>query len=138
MKREELTPIDLECNMGPDVNGVVHREPWKAYDIDEVDLLLDDKDAEIEKLKAIRKVHVEAIASMEAELHQNGKEIRRLQRALWLARAEVCCEKKENCYNRALRKYNKDEADYLVRKSNFWQDWEFRLLKIAEKFKEAK
>lgn len=55
-----------------------------------------------------------------------------------LDNAEICCEKKENCYNRALRKYSKDEADYLVRKSNFWQDWEFRWLKIADKFKEAK
>lgn len=51
MNREELKPIELECNMGPDVNGVVHREPWKAYDIDEVNLLLDEKDAEIEKWK---------------------------------------------------------------------------------------
>ena len=55
-----------------------------------------------------------------------------------LDNAEICCEKKENCYNRALRKYSKDEADYLVRKSDFWQDWEFRWLKIVEKFKEAK
>lgn len=52
--------------------------------------------------------------------------------------AEICCEKKENCYNRALRKYSKDEADYLVSKSEFWQDWEFRWIKIGEKFKEAK
>lgn len=55
-----------------------------------------------------------------------------------LANAEICCEKKENCYNRALRKYSKDEADYLIRKSDFWQDWEFRWLKLAEKFKEVK
>ena len=55
-----------------------------------------------------------------------------------LDKAEICCEKKENCYNRALRKYSKDEADYLARKSEFWEDWEFRWLKIAEKFKEAK
>lgn len=52
-----------------------------------------------------------------------------------LDNAELCCEKKENCYNRALRKYSKDEADYLARKSEFWQDWEFCWLKIAEKFK---
>lgn len=38
MKCDELTPIDLECNMGKDsVTGLVNREPWKAYDIDEVD-----------------------------------------------------------------------------------------------------
>ena len=55
-----------------------------------------------------------------------------------LAMANICCEKKENCYNRALRKYSKDEADYLASKSEFWQDWEFRWFKISEKFKEAK
>ena len=51
MNREELKPIELECNMGTDVNGVVHREPWKAYDIDEVDMLLDQYDNEIKTLK---------------------------------------------------------------------------------------
>ena len=51
MKCDELTPIDLECNMGKDINGVVHREPWKAYDIDEVDTLLDKKNSEINELR---------------------------------------------------------------------------------------
>jgi len=37
MKCDELKPIELECNMGKDINGVEHREPWKAYDIDDVD-----------------------------------------------------------------------------------------------------
>ena len=77
MTREELTPIDLECNMGKDINGVVHREPWKAYDIDEVNLLLDEKDAEIESLKA----------SHYAEMVDAGMRERSLNRALWLARA---------------------------------------------------
>ena len=34
---DKLTPIELECNMGKDINGVVNREPWKAYDIDDAD-----------------------------------------------------------------------------------------------------
>ena len=55
-----------------------------------------------------------------------------------LDNSEICCEKKENRYNRALRKYSKDEADHLVRKSELWQYWEFRWLKLSEKFKEAK
>ena len=50
MKRDKLTPIELECNMGKDVNGVEHREPWKAYDIDEVDALIAKKDKEIRRL----------------------------------------------------------------------------------------
>lgn len=59
----------------------------RVYIKSEVDKVIAEKDAEIEKLKAIRKVHVEAIISMEAELHQDEKKIRRLRRALWLARA---------------------------------------------------
>ena len=48
----ELTPIELENNLGPDVNGVVHRVPWVAYDKDEVDQLIAEKDKEIAQLKA--------------------------------------------------------------------------------------
>lgn len=82
MKREELTPIDLECNMGPDVNGVVQREPWKVYDIDEVNLLLDEKDAEIESLKA----KLESVqASAYADSVDAGMRERRLKRALYKA-----------------------------------------------------
>lgn len=44
------TPIELEMPMGKDINGVEHREPWKAYDIDEVDSILAKKDAEIARL----------------------------------------------------------------------------------------
>lgn len=51
MKCDELTPIDLECNMGPDVNGVVQREPWKVYDIDEVDAAIAELKAENKMLK---------------------------------------------------------------------------------------
>lgn len=46
------TPIELEMPMGKDINGVEHREPWKAYDIDEVDSILAEKDKEIAELKA--------------------------------------------------------------------------------------
>lgn len=42
MKCDELKPIELECNMGKDINGVEHREPWKAYDIDEVDAAIEE------------------------------------------------------------------------------------------------
>ena len=44
-------------------------------------------DEAIAELKAVRKVHLEAIESMGAGLLQDGEEIRRLRRALWLARA---------------------------------------------------
>lgn len=47
----KLTPIELECNMGKDINGVEHHEPWKAYDIDEVNALLAKKDEKIRRLQ---------------------------------------------------------------------------------------
>jgi hypothetical protein len=115
MKREELTPIDLECNMGPDVNGVVHREPWKAYDIDEVDILIDKKDSEINELRdecaelhnrvatLISQIRIrdERIDELKAKLEtvqesayadsvDAGMLERRLNRALWIARAKLC------------------------------------------------
>ena len=46
------TPIELEMPMGKDIYGVEHREPRKAYDIDEVDSILAEKDKEIAELKA--------------------------------------------------------------------------------------
>lgn len=33
----ELKAIELENNLGPDINGVEHRVPWLAYDKDEAD-----------------------------------------------------------------------------------------------------
>ena len=52
MKCDELTPIELECNMGKDsVTGLVNREPWKAYDIDEVDAAIAELKSENKMLK---------------------------------------------------------------------------------------
>ena len=66
--------------------------------------------AENERLKAIRKVHVEAIASMEAGLHQDDKEIRRLKRALWLERARRAEARKNYWYARSCH----EGDDFLV------------------------
>jgi chromosome segregation ATPase len=112
MNREELKPIELECNMGKDINGVEHREPWKAYDIDEVDILIDKKDSEINELRdecaelhnrvatLISQIRIrdERIDELKAKLEtvqesayadsvDAGMLERRLRRALWLARA---------------------------------------------------
>lgn len=54
LKCDELTPIDLECNMGKDINGVEHREPWNAYDIDEVNAAIAELKAKLEKTIAER------------------------------------------------------------------------------------
>ena len=46
-------PIELENNLGPDaVTGEINRVPWKAYDVDEMDIYIAEKDKEIESLKA--------------------------------------------------------------------------------------
>jgi hypothetical protein len=55
-----------------------------------------------------------------------------------LAMAELCCERKENCYNIALRKYTKSEADFLVKKSEFWEEWEDTWTQLAYRFNGAK
>lgn len=78
----ELTPIELENNLGPDVNGVVHHVPWKAYDVDEVDTLLAKKDKEIAELKAKLE---DVQASMYADVVDANMENRRLRRALYKA-----------------------------------------------------
>ena len=54
-----------------------------------------------------------------------------------LAMAELCCERKENCYNIALRKYTKSEADLLVKKSEFWEEWEDTWVQLAYRFNET-
>lgn len=53
----KLKPIELDCNLGKDINGVEHRVPWKAYDVDEVDAVLAEKDAEIARLDDLVHAH---------------------------------------------------------------------------------
>ena len=81
------------------------------YDADEVDALLAEKDKEIARLEAMRKVHVEAIASMEDRLHQDEKKIRKLRRALWLARAERAIAEAEYWYGHTSGMYYIDATD---------------------------
>ena len=74
MNRPE--PIELENNLGPDaVTGEINRVPWMAYDVDEMDIYIAEKDAEIESLKA----------SHYAEMVDAGMRERRLHRALYKA-----------------------------------------------------
>ena len=51
MNRPE--PIELENNLGPDaVTGEINRVPWMAYDVDEMDIYIAEKDKEIAELKS--------------------------------------------------------------------------------------
>jgi CMP-2-keto-3-deoxyoctulosonic acid synthetase len=122
----EMTPIELECNMGKDVNGVEHREPWKAYDIDEVDALLAKKDAEIAELK--QKLE-DAKATAYAESVNVGMENRKLKRALWMHRAITAKFNKEAC--KAMREYN----PFIGIDEYKWQEVERKCLAKAEVYK---
>ena len=99
-----------------------------GYDKREADKVIAEKDAEIARLKAIRKVHVEAIESMGAGLLQNDKEIRHQKHKRCLAMARYSLERSD-CYKALYEK-----ADY----DKWCLKWHKRWLKIAEQFKEAK
>ena len=115
MKKPE--PIELENNLGPDaVTGEINRVPWMAYDVDEMDLYIAEKDAEIAELKkklmpclngdciltcevvekygkenAELKAEIESLkASHYAESVDAGMRERRLCRLLWHAIALFC------------------------------------------------
>ena len=80
MKREDLIEYKADENFG---NGLV-------YSIPEVNQVLDENDAEIAALKA----EIESLkASHYAEMVDAGMRERRLNRALWLARAKRAIEK---------------------------------------------
>jgi len=91
----------------------------RVYLKSDADKVMREKDKEIARLEAIRKAHVEAIASMEAGLHQNEKEIRRLKRALYKALANWAHEAKFD--------YDDDFGP--------WYDMEHKCLKKAKEYK---
>lgn len=115
-----------------------NEESMKVYLKAEADKVIAEKDEKIDELEERIDELQKATDSAWSKVNAMYDELRHHKYKRCLDKAEICCEKKENCYNQALRKYSKDEADYLVRKSEFWQDWEFRWIKLAEKFKEVK
>lgn len=85
----ELTPIELENNLGPDANGDVHHVPRVVYDKDEVDLLIAEKDKEIAQLKADladlwddKRDTDKLLDERNAEIAQNTSTITALQKQL--------------------------------------------------------
>ena len=124
--------------------GQLSNEMRPYYLKSEADKVIAEKDKDIQRLENLcesYRIDCDNLAIREAnackEIERDNKQIRHHKYKRCLAMANICCEKKENCYNRALRKYSKDEADYLASKSEFCQDWEFRWFKISEKFKEG-
>ena len=100
--------------------------------------MIAEKDAEIARLKAICKVHIEAIESMGAGLLQNDEEIRHQKYKRYIDIAEWCA-----CKSEYLDQYSR-HTDYIPniekykRKRNHYADRCNKLLLLAEKFKEAK
>ena len=101
----------------------------------EADKVIAEKDAEIARLKAIRKVHVEAIESMGAGLLQDDNEIQHLKYKRCLAMASRCFTKSN--YHFVLARHGEDGKEN-NRKSILYSKWRKRWLAIAEKFKEEK
>ena len=115
---------------------------YRVYHADEVD-------EAIAELKAVRKVHVEAIESMGAGLLQDGEEIRRLRRALWLARAYRAEARKNYWYARSCHEGDErlwsidgSAVKYIgcIKRMNFdwlkvWSEVESKCLKKAEEYK---
>ena len=114
---QEIVQNEKDCDYMDELFGGVKMPPTQVYLKSEADKVIADK--EIARLEAIRKVHVEAIASMEAGLHQDEKEIRRLKRALYKALANWAHEAKFD--------YDDDFGP--------WYDMEHKCLKKAEEYK---
>ena len=142
----ELKPIELENNLGPDANGVVHRVPWVAYDKDEVDAILEEKDAEIARLKqeladvtsasymnceAIRRLHI----NMNTEHEKYNEEIRELNYKLWADKADNAARMKRLIHDGEIIYLDEycNEQDWRIM-YKVWEDEETRCRAMAEKF----
>lgn len=125
MKCDELTPIELECNMGKDINGVEHREPWKAYDIDEVDAAIAElKEAwrsEHQACEALNAKLEDVQASAYADSVDAGMRELRLQRALYKTLALWANERARLTWS-----WHKEKG---------WKKMENKCLKKAEEYK---
>lgn len=96
------------------------------YHKSEADKVIAEKDAEIARLKAIRKVHVEAIESMGAGLLQDEDKIRHSKYKRCLAMAKWCDS--EN-YTACWYHENSERCEWT-------EKWHKRWLELAERFKD--
>ena len=127
MKRPE--PIELENNLGPDaVTGEINRVPWMAYDVDEMDIYIAEKDKEIAELKEFIENYRFDNKNMLHKIMKQDAELRHHKYKRCLGIAAVCFEKS---YSTTLVKYDKESG--LLR--NFYDWWGKRWLELAEKFK---
>ena len=112
------------------IQGVINGQQFELYLKSEADKVIAEKDSEIARLNAIRKVHVEAIESMGAGLLQDDKEIRHQKYKRCLAMAKWCDEVMMSC---ELRGYTVHRI--WCNRHQWAMRWKYKWLELAEKFK---
>lgn len=122
-------------DVNPEVVDSLGCTEWAAYDADEVDAVLAEKDKEIAELKESHKNEVKQLLILNSEQANAANRLRdsmeqviyhqKYKRCLWLARWCV----QMMVFN---SKYGTDKKWHIFKK------WHKRWLELAEKFKEAK
>ena len=142
----------LKAYMAPTPDGTGLADYYLKYEADKViadleeshkmeveQLLIEiaEKDKEIARLKAIRKVHVEAIESMGAGLQQDEQEIRHQKYKRCMAMVRWCRIHDEFTQLESERLGLSQRALFIEyrRKAMWWNKWHRRWLELAEKFK---
>ena len=133
MNRPE--PIELENNLGPDaVTGEINRVPWMAYDVDEMDLYIAEKDKEIAELKADYKEACGRLQTANLIKDEQLAATRHNKYKRCLAMARICEDEAEINHNSAYEasEYMPSKEDYFRRKAEHYERWRKRWLKLAE------
>ena len=107
----------------------------QVYIKSEADKVIAEKDSEIARLNAIRKVHVEAIESMEAGLLQDDKEIRHQKYKRCLLRSVIAEMNATHFKDLFYGEGSEALADEYNKQITIHYKWHNRWLELAEKFK---
>ena len=135
MNRPE--PIELENNLGPDaVTGEINRVPWMAYDVDEMDIYIAEKDKEIAELKEFIENYRFDNKNMLHKIMKQDAELRHHKYKRCLAMAEWCNSEMGRetfaCFRpRHTKEVWREEHEY-------WAKWRKIWFKLYKKFKEVK
>ena len=109
----------------------------------EADKVIEEKDKEIQRLENLcesYRIDCDNLAIREAnackEIERDNKQLRHQKYKRCLAMAEMC----EARYDEEDAKVNGCGAswEYISKEIKYWERWQLRWLKIAEKFKEEK
>ena len=92
------------------------------YEADKVDTAIAELKAEITRLERVRKVHIEGIESMAEGLKLDAEQLRKTQRALWLARGYIMNLLHRDFQRLAYGCNNDDYKKNLLRRRNRYYD----------------